>query len=193
MASITTKVIVGLVSAGGIAGGSYLVSVLNDPTDSIQNYLKKNNFKLRKDGWDTLLASYFIETDGNDELKIGDGLNDFIPDEEFIQKWCQKNLKENVKSNNDNEFKKATYWCVEFKTIEEEFKGRFETRIEELAKKYQDLPLDIKEAVDKLVFANENNEEGHRIQKWCNNNKKMRVSNDNKNYVEKIKQTCLKD
>lgn len=176
-----------LLPLGGIG---YLASVLTDPTDSIENYLKKSKLTLRKDGWDTLLESYLIEAEDNDELKINNG---DVVNSEGIERWCKDNLKENVKSTDNTEFKRATYWCVNYETIADQFKGgKFEEDVEKLENK---LGLFTKESQSEIAVVapvlTGKHDNGTRIRQWCENNKKRRHSDKNKRYFEDIKKNCL--
>lgn len=192
MAKISSRLIIGTGSVGTIGGLRYLVSVLTDTTDTLENYLSKNKLFLRSNNWEEVVAAYLLEFD--EETK---GTNDDVIKPEHFEKWCEDNTKKKIKSTNSTEFKTASKWCINFQTIENKFKNQFEEEPKKLTTKYQKLKKNIQDLIDKEVVENvldtDENIKGHKTKKWCDENKKRRFSKDDKDYVPKIKIACIKE
>ncbi|OAL10040.1 hypothetical protein A6V39_03945 [Candidatus Mycoplasma haematobovis] len=188
MAGIGIKVATSMASAGALGGGAYGIYTYNNTTDTVRNYLKKNNLTPRTTNWETVLEAYKLEKTSQTEIQTG-----AINNADVIKTWCEKNLSSSIQSVKDNLFKKASQWCVNFQSISEKLgEAQFETVASKLTSKYASLQGRIKDLIDGVTGAGSSNGNGDKIKSWCDSNKKRRFSSDGEFYSSSIKSLCLK-
>ncbi|OAL10038.1 hypothetical protein A6V39_03935 [Candidatus Mycoplasma haematobovis] len=188
------KSAIGIVTVGTLGGAGYGVYSYNNTTDTVRNYLKKNNLtvieKTNSTFWTKVLETYKLEKTQELSISVENNVT-----AENIRDWCDTNLKTNIDSTDNSLFKKASRWCVDYQTIEEQLtSAKFQTDTKELAKKYSSITdTTIKGQIDKSVISGgNNNSEGDKIKRWCDSNKKRRFSSDDKVYSSNIETICLK-
>lgn len=190
MTKISTRLLIGTGSVGTIGGVGYLVSALTNTTESLNNYLKRNNLTRRRTGWETVSKTYAMEA-GDEDLRIDS--ND-IMEEKDIQEWCDATLKMNIKSD-DPQFKIAARWCSEFKTIKDSFPAgkTLISEASEFKNKYETLTdQDLKSKRDAVEIKDATNSKEERFKKWCHDNSNRTYSNKDEYFAKRIIEHCLK-
>ncbi|OAL10036.1 hypothetical protein A6V39_03925 [Candidatus Mycoplasma haematobovis] len=192
-ANLVTKSTVGVGIIGILSALSYGIYALTSSSEAIINnierYLKEEKFTLTGQNetaqWNKAFSTYELEKDGFEIGEISSG--------EDIKKWCNNTLKQEIKSKDDENFKKAKMWCVHYKTIKEySGKKKVFVKVEELNGKLGEFPLEIQTEINKFSVEAKKNADGIKIRKWCLKNAKRRFTNRRNNYYKSIDTYCLK-
>ncbi|OAL10039.1 hypothetical protein A6V39_03940 [Candidatus Mycoplasma haematobovis] len=196
MTGIANKLIVGTIATGALGGGAYGVYALTDTTDSIENYLKKNNLDIvsqdatSETAWNKAFGTYEIEKE-EDDLKITDKE---IKNRDDIKKWCNNTLRKKIKSTENSLYKKASYWCTKYQTISEKLGNDkpFETNVATLEGKHAQLGV-FKNTIESITLrkTKQENQNGEKMKQWCDDNKKRKFNKRNKSFIDNITSHCL--
>ncbi|OAL10030.1 hypothetical protein A6V39_03895 [Candidatus Mycoplasma haematobovis] len=192
MTNLGTKITIGVLTAGTLSGAGYGIHALTDTTDTLRNYLSNSGLNITGDGeaseWTKVLATYKLEV--TKELKI----QEKVTTSNDIKNWCSSNLTKLIKSKSDVLYKRASKWCIKYKTIEEELTiDKFEKEVSKLQTKHDSLSTEMKEIIKGVTLspAKTQNENGEKIKQWCTENSKRSYSDENKSYIDNIKSACL--
>ncbi|OAL10037.1 hypothetical protein A6V39_03930 [Candidatus Mycoplasma haematobovis] len=192
MASIATKLVTAIASAGVVGGAGYGVYALTDTTDSIENYLKKSSFTitLQNDeaSWTKVLETYKLEA--TDDLKIKD---EDITQSKDIKDWCKEMLAKKIKSK-DDDYKKASKWCVKYDVIKDKLGegAKLETKAETLNTNYNNFPKEVKDSISEIKLqGTKQHENGEKTIQWCKQNQNRTYSNDTEFFFANTKKYCL--
>lgn len=186
MSSIAVKALASLATVGGLGGAIYGAYSYNNTKDTVSNYLTKSNLIVAKQDdsgfWDKVLKTYKLESKGLEIENID------LNNSTGIKAWCDSALKREIKSKEEDIFKKASKWCVEYQTIKDKLKEKtFQSETSKLKDKLNSFIKEIQEEINAIKDGTTE----EKVKKWCDDNSYRSYSEDEDKYFKDIIKNCL--